>query len=76
MALTWMRHGETGGTQAFPEEALDAWREKGWAECDPPEEPDPAMVEHVPVPIPEQFLDAGSSPASSVVAADAAETEE
>jgi hypothetical protein len=74
--MVWMRHGESGGVQAFPEDALEAWRALGWSECDPPAEPDPALVEHVPVPTPKIVEpEPGDEPGSSV-AAQAAEPEE
>lgn len=39
--FTWLGHPETGGVQRFPDEALDAWRARGWVDADPPEPVDP-----------------------------------
>lgn len=47
--MVWMRHGESGGVAQLPTAAREAWEDKGWAECEAPVEPDPAMVEHVPM---------------------------
>lgn len=48
MGLVWLRHAEHGGAAQFAEEALEAWRVKGWEPCDAPIDPDPALIEHVP----------------------------
>jgi len=39
----WMHNAETGGTQRFAAEAVDAWRDMGWEPCDPPASPNQAL---------------------------------
>lgn len=41
----WLRHPDTGGVQAFGPDAADAWRAMGWVDTEPPEEPNPVLVE-------------------------------
>jgi len=47
--FVWMRHSEHGGVAPIPAAAREAWERLGWAECDAPVDPDPVMVEHVPL---------------------------
>ena len=45
----WMQHEETGGFAQIAADAVEAWRELGWVECDaPPPPPDPTLVEYAP----------------------------
>jgi hypothetical protein len=43
----WLEYPETGGKQEFPQAAAEAWRLRGWVDCDPPPEPD---LLHDPLP--------------------------
>lgn len=40
MTHVWLEYPDTGGKQQFPEPAAEAWRARGWVNCDPPPEPD------------------------------------
>lgn len=40
-----MRNEETGGLAQLPD--IDAWRARGWAPCDAPEDTDPALAGQV-----------------------------
>lgn len=37
----WLEYPETRGRQRFAAAAADVWRQKGWVDTDPPNEPDP-----------------------------------
>jgi hypothetical protein len=45
----WLVHPETGNTFHCPADAAQAWIKRGWAECDPPQEDNPALAEYVPM---------------------------
>jgi len=47
--MVWMRFPPSGGKARFPAGAADAWAARGWEPCEAPIEPDPALVEHVPL---------------------------
>lgn len=55
----WMRYPETSGVAQFAAAAVEAWRDKGWEPCDPPElvntvwrDPEPAPVDGLAVEVP------------------------
>jgi hypothetical protein len=48
----WLRHPVTEGVQFVPPSAKDTWLGLGWEPTDPPAEPNPALVEYVPITAP------------------------
>lgn len=53
----WLQYPPTGGKQHFHEDAVEAWKARGWVECDPPVEPspfkDPPPADTTPVEAPD-----------------------
>ena len=49
--LVYMCH-DSGVPAPIPRAAVAAWKAKGWRECDPPADVDPALAEHMPITAP------------------------
>lgn len=60
--MVWMRFPPNDGKAQFPVGAVEAWAARGWEPCEAPTEPDPALVEHVPLAVAPQ---ADPTPASA-----------
>ena len=83
MAMTdthvWLEYPDTGGKAQFPLDAADAWRARGWRDCEPDPEPDrtkdPSAPEPPAEPEPEP-PEPETRPASRRRGADAAAQEE
>lgn len=54
----WLEHPETGGRNAFPVAAAEAWMARGWVPCDEPVEANPheAFLKPEPEPVTERVL--------------------
>lgn len=66
--FVWLELAETGGKAQFAPEAVEAWKARGWTECDPPPEVDPTETvpaEATPQTKPPKTSAASSSPKSA-----------
>ena len=48
MSHTWLKHNETGGTWQCPDDAVEAFKVRGWEPCDPPETDDSHLYDKPP----------------------------
>lgn len=48
MSHTWLKHSETGGYWQCPDEAVGAFKARGWKPSDPPEQDDSHLYDKPP----------------------------